>query len=101
MEEERNLGVTDTRFALTILMCALVALGYIALLRLGAPKDSAGDSDPVDSSPAIAVSPPLPKPSDTEPAPQVLPLDDRTAKRPPQPSNRNSPTDSPVPVERR
>jgi hypothetical protein len=35
MEKERNLGVTEARFALTLLTCLLVAVGYVALLRLG------------------------------------------------------------------
>jgi len=30
MEKERNLGVTEARFALTILTCLLVAIGYLA-----------------------------------------------------------------------
>ena len=40
MDEERNLGVTEARFALTLLTCLLVAIGYVALLRLGGTKDT-------------------------------------------------------------
>jgi hypothetical protein len=40
MEKERNLGVTEARFALTLLTCLLVAIGYVALLRLGASKET-------------------------------------------------------------
>jgi hypothetical protein len=35
MDQERNLGVTEARFGLTLLICLLVAIGYIVLLRLG------------------------------------------------------------------
>jgi hypothetical protein len=44
MEKDRNLGVTEARFALTLLTCLLVAIGYVALLRLGGTKET--DVDP-------------------------------------------------------
>jgi hypothetical protein len=71
MDEERNLGVTEARFALTILTCLLVAIGYIALLKLGGTKDTAADVGPDDVSPPIAESPPV---KAAEPPPRVLPL---------------------------
>lgn len=40
MNEERNRGVTEARFGLTVLICLLVAMGYIVLLRLGSPIES-------------------------------------------------------------
>jgi hypothetical protein len=40
MDKERNVGVTEARFALTLLTCLLVAIGYVALLRLGPTKES-------------------------------------------------------------
>ena len=44
MEKDRNLGVTEARFALTLLTCLLVAIGYVALLRVGGTKET--DVDP-------------------------------------------------------
>ncbi len=35
MDEQRSLGVTEARYALSALCCALVVVGYIALDRLG------------------------------------------------------------------
>ena len=72
MDEERNLGVTEARFALTILTCLLVAIGYIALLKLGGTKDTSGDVGPEDASPPIAESAPL---KVVEPPPRVLPIE--------------------------
>lgn len=40
MNEDRNLGVTEARFGLTVVICLLVAIGYVVLLRLGSPIDS-------------------------------------------------------------
>ena len=71
MDQERNLGVTEARFALTILTCLLVAIGYIALLRLGGTKDLTVDAGPDDvSPPSIADSPP----ANPELRPRVLPV---------------------------
>ena len=91
MDEDRNLGVTEARFALTLLTCLLVAIGYIALLRLGGPKDTSGDVTPNDVSPPSIVGPEAP-PVKTELPPRVLPLENpndspaapaSVAKRPP------------------
>jgi hypothetical protein len=88
MEKERNLGVTEARFALTLLTCLLVAIGYVALLRLGGSKDPAVDVSPDDVSSPSFVGPPTP-PIKVEPEPRVLPLDkpedgrNELAKRPP------------------
>ena len=54
MEKERNLGVTEARFALTILTCLLVAIGYIALLKLGG-KDPSTDVGP-EEAPSVDVA---------------------------------------------
>jgi hypothetical protein len=74
MEKERNLGVTEARFALTLLTCLLVAIGYVALLRLGGSKDPSVDLSPDDPSPPSFVGPPT-LPIKAEPEPRVLPLD--------------------------
>jgi hypothetical protein len=71
MEKERNLGVTEARFALTLLTCLLVAFGYIALLRLAGTKETAADIGPNDVSPPSIAGPVLP----IEPQPIVLPLE--------------------------
>jgi hypothetical protein len=89
MDKERNLGVTEARFALTLLTCLLVAIGYVALLRLGGTKDSSADVSPDDaSSPSIAGATLPSPPIKVEPEPHVLtiekPEDGRNdlAKRP-------------------
>jgi hypothetical protein len=89
MDKERNLGVTEARFALTLLTCLLVAIGYVALLRLGGTKDTSADIGPDDvSSPSIAGPSTLSPPAKVELEPHVLPLekpeDERNelAKRP-------------------
>lgn len=74
MDKKRNLGVTEARFALTILTCLLVAIGYITLLRLVGPKDIAGDTGPDDVMPPGIAGPSLP-PTNTEPELRVLPLE--------------------------
>ena len=79
MDEERNLGVTEARFALTILTCLLVAIGYIALLRLGGTKDTSVDVGPDDVSPPIAESPF----KAAEPPPRVLPLEPENGRKEP------------------
>lgn len=35
MNQERNLGVTEARFGLTIVICLLAAVGFFVLLRVG------------------------------------------------------------------
>ena len=87
MDKERNLGVTEARFALTILTCLLVAIGYIALLRLGGTKDPSADINPEDISPP-SIAGPETQPVKGELPPRVLPLDPiepttSLAKRPP------------------
>jgi hypothetical protein len=83
MEKERNLGVTEARFALTLLTCLLVAIGYVALLRLGGSKDPSVDNSSDDASPPSIVGPETP-PIKVEAAPRVLTLDkpDELATRP-------------------
>jgi len=73
MDDERNLGVTEARFALTILTCLLVAIGYIALLRWGGTKDPTADISPDDPAGTVMTQPLDLKPS--EPTPRVVPLD--------------------------
>lgn len=69
MKDERNRGVTEARFGLTVLICLLVAMGYIVLLRLGSPTDSTVE---------IRTAPPVAR-EETTPLdpnePQVLPIE--------------------------
>ncbi|HVT27104.1 MAG TPA: hypothetical protein VHE81_03715 [Lacipirellulaceae bacterium] len=89
-EDDRNTGVTEARFALTLLTCLLVAIGYILLLRLGGAKDSPVVIDPDDTPPPIAAGPESTAPSALQQQlPQVLPIDkpddgsiESTAQRP-------------------
>jgi hypothetical protein len=78
MDNERNLGVTEARFALTLLTCLLVAIGYVVLLRLGGgAKETTVEPGPED---AIVETVPA-DPRNIEPKPRVLPLEtaDRAA----------------------
>ena len=74
MDKERNLGVTEARFALTLLTCLLVAIGYVALLRIGGTNDPSLEVSANDPSPPRIVGPAVPRPK-TEPEPRVLPLE--------------------------
>jgi hypothetical protein len=73
MDEQRNRGVTEARFALTLLTCLLVAIGYIMLLRLSGTKEPIVDSGPDDVSPHIASAPP--NLHDNDQSPHVIPLE--------------------------
>jgi hypothetical protein len=53
MSQDGNTGVTEARFALTIVTCLLLALGYITLHRLG----GAGEVPPVETGPTIVDQP--------------------------------------------
>ena len=85
MDNDGNLGVTEARFGLTLLTCLLVAIGYIALHRLG----GTGKAPTVEPRREIASRPTVPGsevPPDDE-QPQVLPIDPqapdiRTSHRP-------------------
>lgn len=70
MDQDRNLGVTEARFALTIVICVLVAVGYIALLRWGGTGSATVD----DGTPAEIVQID-PTPDDNSNDPEVLPVD--------------------------
>jgi hypothetical protein len=69
MDQERNLGVTEARFALTILTCLLVAVGYVALLRLGGSRDAG--IEPGNDDAAVTQHDPQ-APSAVEPEPFVV-----------------------------
>jgi hypothetical protein len=70
-KKERVIGVTEARFGLTILICGLVAIGYIVLLRLGSTSEASLERRPeIDSGQRVAIRPT--KPDESEPT--VLPL---------------------------
>lgn len=69
MDNNRNLGVTEARFALTLLICVLVAVGYVVLLRLG------GTGETVEIRPEVDPRPPAARvdtPTTSEDQPLVL-----------------------------
>lgn len=69
MKDERNRGVTEARFGLTVLICLSVAMGYIVLLRLGSPTDSTVE---LRSEPPVAREETTPVDPNE---PQVLPIE--------------------------
>jgi hypothetical protein len=73
MNDEKNAGVTESRFALTLLICLLFAVGYVALLRLAGPKDTTPDSTAERVSlPLAGPGPAATPPPEAEPQPHVL-----------------------------
>lgn len=84
MDQDRNLGVTEARFALTIVICLLVAVGYVALLRWGGTGSATVD----DGTPTEIVQID-PTPDDNSNDPEVLKVD------PPKVSNRPEPPTTP------
>ena len=73
MDDEKTSGVTESRFALTILICLLFAVGYVALLRLAGPKETAPDTTPEGMSvPFAGPGPITTPPPEAEPQPHVL-----------------------------
>jgi hypothetical protein len=77
INDEKNSGVTESRFALTLLICLLFAIGYVALLRLAGPKDTTNDTAREAMSVPYAGPGPAPLP-EVEPQPSVLPLENPT-----------------------
>jgi hypothetical protein len=67
-KKEKTLGVTEARFGLTILICGLVAIGYIVLLRLGSTSEALVEHRQ-EIEPRIAS-----KPTPDEDQPTVLPI---------------------------
>jgi len=73
MDEDRSLGVTEAKFALTMVICVLVAIGYFVLSRLGSTGESTIEVRPqVVSPPAVAHQEPA---AVDENQPRVLPLE--------------------------
>jgi hypothetical protein len=80
MEKQKTLGVTEARFGLTLLICGLVAIGYIVLLRLGSSNDASVENrNDIEKSPRVAI-----RQTPDEEQPTVLPLkpEDATTTRP-------------------
>jgi hypothetical protein len=77
MDQDRNLGVTEARFALTIVICLLVAVGYVALLRLGGTGKTTVD-DGTDGGTPTEVVQIEPTPVDNSNDPEVLKVDPPT-----------------------
>ncbi len=84
-------------FGLTLLICGLVAIGYIILLRLGTTSEATVEVRPGISAPPLAHTDP--SPPDDEP--RVLPIETEvTAQRPGATPSPNSPI-TPPPLQRR
>ena len=70
MDEDRNTGVTEARFALSIVICLLVAIGYFVLARLGSSNEATIEARPTE----VLRQPPVDVEEDDEP--QVLTIDE-------------------------
>jgi hypothetical protein len=91
-DNKRNLGVTEARFGLTLLICGLVAIGYIVLLRLGTSNDTKVEVRPeIAASPVAHTEPSVPD----DQQPRVLPIENEvTVQLPgvaPSPDSPNTP----------
>ncbi|MFO0788030.1 MAG: hypothetical protein U0805_01145 [Pirellulales bacterium] len=70
MDQERNLGVTEARFGLTLVICMLAAIGFFVLLRLG----NTSEPTMVEIRPAASQQDPEQAPQVPDDQPQVLPV---------------------------
>jgi len=100
IHEESKRGVNEARFALTLVTCLLVAIGYIVLLRFGGVKRTTFEAGAEDQAAQLGAPANLPK--NSELMPQVLTVetpDDRNSRlsQRPQPL----PPHQPVSPERR
>jgi hypothetical protein len=80
IDEESKRGVNEARFALTLVTCLLVAIGYFVLLRFGGVKNTTFEG--ADDPSAQAGNPPAVQ-KDSELMPHVLPVepgDDRVQR---------------------
>jgi len=70
MDDDRQLGVTETRLGLTVLICLLVVLGYAILYKLG----GTGQTTMVEVRPDVVQtdSPANDAPPTDDPLPNVL-----------------------------
>lgn len=92
MDNDRNLGVTEARFGLTLLICLLVAIGYVVLLRLGTPGESTIEVRPeVESRGSVAGDEPETS-SDVQPLVLTIEPAEATAMRTLPPSDRPAPS---------
>src|SRR5690349_465596 len=84
MDQDRNLGVTEARFALTIVICLLVAVGYVTLMRLGGTSEPVVEESP-DNPTQVSVGPIDPTATDNSNEPEVLKVDPPLISNRPQP----------------
>ena len=89
MNHERNLGVTEARLGLTLVICLLVVLGYLILHNLG----GTGQAPTVEIRPGYVAEPAAPNavPPRGEEEPQVLTIESNDA---PAHAVRTSPDDA-------
>ena len=75
MDIERETGVTEGRFTLTLVICALTAIGFAIVLRLAGTSNSTVEVRTNPGTTAPLISPP-------DDRPNVVPLDvPHSAKR--------------------
>ena len=74
IDQDRNLGVTEARFGLTLLICLLAAVGFVVLMRLGGASDPTADIGPEDEA-SQGLTHIEPVPEKVEQQPQVLPIE--------------------------
>lgn len=75
MDDDRTQGVTEARFALTLVICGLVAIGYVVLLRLGGGSNHSA----IEILPDVIAQPSIP--ADDPIVPRVLPVDEPNSVR--------------------
>lgn len=85
MEDTRT-PVTEARFALTILICVLVAVGYVVLLKLSGPNET-----PVEVQKPVAITP-LDEIRNDDTMPLVLPTDPQKPQMTKRPSEPTTPS---------
>ena len=68
MDDDRQLGVTETRLGLTVLICLLVVLGYAILYKLG----GTGQTTMVEVRPDVVIQTDSPD-NDAPPTDDTLP----------------------------
>lgn len=73
IDEEPKRGINEARFALTLLTCLLVAIGYIVLLRFGGVRNTPFEPGADDPAAQVGASAAVPK--DSELRPHVLPVE--------------------------
>ena len=74
IDQDRNLGVTEARFGLTLLILLLGAVGFVVLMRLGGASGQTAEIGPAEE--VVQGGPhDVTTPERVEQQPQVLPIE--------------------------